>query len=176
MVRHPGPGWVQHAIWWHVYPLGFTGAEPLGAPGRPVRHRLDRLVDWLDYAVELGVLRAALGPVFASETHGYDTVDHFRIDPRLGDDADFDAAGRGRPRPRPARAARRRVQPRRPRLPGVPRGCWRRARGAGRRTGSGSHGPTGPMRVRAGLRDFEGHRELVALNHDSPRCSTTSSR
>ncbi|WP_436055986.1 alpha-amylase family glycosyl hydrolase [Pseudarthrobacter oxydans] len=28
--------------------------------------------------------------VFASETHGYDTTDYFRIDPRLGDDADFD--------------------------------------------------------------------------------------
>ena len=28
--------------------------------------------------------------MFASETHGYDTVDHFRIDPRLGDYEDFD--------------------------------------------------------------------------------------
>ena len=32
-----------------------------------------------------------LGPIFASASHGYDTIDHFRIDPRLGDDADFDA-------------------------------------------------------------------------------------
>jgi glycosidase len=32
-----------------------------------------------------------LTPIFASSTHGYDTVDPFRIDPRLGDDADFDA-------------------------------------------------------------------------------------
>ena len=30
-----------------------------------------------------------LGPVFASETHGYDTVDHFRVDPRLGDEDDL---------------------------------------------------------------------------------------
>ena len=28
--------------------------------------------------------------MFASRTHGYDTTDHYRIDPRLGDDADFD--------------------------------------------------------------------------------------
>ncbi len=34
--------------------------------------------------------RLALEPVFAAQTHGCDTVDHFRIDPRLGDDADFD--------------------------------------------------------------------------------------
>ena len=32
-----------------------------------------------------------LGPIFTSSSHGYDTVDYFQIDPRLGDDADFDA-------------------------------------------------------------------------------------
>ena len=47
-------------------------------------------MDWLDHAVQLGASGIALGPVFASRTHGYDTTDHFRIDPRLGDDADFD--------------------------------------------------------------------------------------
>jgi len=39
--------------------------------------------------VGLRVSGIALGPVFASRTHGYDTTDHFRIDPRLGDDIDF---------------------------------------------------------------------------------------
>ena len=28
--------------------------------------------------------------MFASRTHGYDTTDHYRIDPRLGDQGDFD--------------------------------------------------------------------------------------
>jgi cyclomaltodextrinase len=73
-----------------VYPLGFTGAWPPRDDDGD-RHRLRRLEPWLDYAVELGASGLALGPVFASQTHGYDTVDHFRIDPRLGDDADFDA-------------------------------------------------------------------------------------
>src|SRR6188508_613052 len=77
-------GWADHAIWWHVYPLGFTDALHAG-PG----HRLGQLVDWLDYAVELGASGLQLGPVFASGSHGYDTVDHFRVDPRLGDDADL---------------------------------------------------------------------------------------
>jgi hypothetical protein len=32
----------------------------------------------------------ALGPIFTSAAHGYDTLDHFHhIDPRLGDDHDF---------------------------------------------------------------------------------------
>ena len=82
--------WSEHVIWWHVYPLGACGApirEPQPAPG----HRLDRLRNWLDYATELGVSGLLLGPVFASSTHGYDSTDQFRIDPRLGDEADFTA-------------------------------------------------------------------------------------
>jgi cyclomaltodextrinase len=77
--------WADHAIWWHVYPLGFTGAEKAEPPAEePVRHRLRQLAGWLDYAVELGCSGLLLGPVFAAETHGYDTIDHFQIDPRLG--------------------------------------------------------------------------------------------
>lgn len=84
--------WADHAILWHVYPLGFTGAEPAAlAAHEPARHRLRHLEAWLDYAVELGCNGLLLGPVFAAETHGYDTTDHFRIDPRLGDSGDFDA-------------------------------------------------------------------------------------
>lgn len=81
------PDWVRHVIWWHVYPLGFVGAESQARPD--VVHRLPRLESWLDYAVRLGANGLALGPVFASETHGYDTVDYYRIDPRLGDATDF---------------------------------------------------------------------------------------
>jgi cyclomaltodextrinase / maltogenic alpha-amylase / neopullulanase len=85
-----GPDWVRHAIWWHVYPLGFTGAFPADPRPLPGEHRLTRIIHWLDHAVELGVSGIALGPIFSSRTHGYDTTDHYRIDPRLGDDADFD--------------------------------------------------------------------------------------
>ncbi|WP_371405708.1 alpha-amylase family protein [Kribbella sp. NBC_00662] len=74
--------WADHAIWWQIYPLGFTADQPA--------HRLAHVENWLDYAIELGCNGLLLGPIFASETHGYDTIDHFRIDPRLGDDADFD--------------------------------------------------------------------------------------
>jgi len=85
--------WVDHVFWWHVYPLGFVGAErELAelADGR-VEHRLGRIEAWLDHLVSLGCNGLLLGPVFAATSHGYDTVDYLRIDPRLGDDADFDA-------------------------------------------------------------------------------------
>src|SRR4051794_29445313 len=83
--------WVERTMWWHVYPLGFAGApirdrQDGEAPGQGLAH----LARWLDYVIELGVNGLLLGPVFASESHGYDTVDHWRIDPRLGGLEDFD--------------------------------------------------------------------------------------
>lgn len=76
---------MDHAIWWHVYPLGFAGCDVTGHE-RAAREpdAFARLTGWLDYAVRLGVSGIALGPIFESGTHGYDTVDHYRIDTRLG--------------------------------------------------------------------------------------------
>lgn len=77
-------------VWWHVYPLGFTGA-PATRDGGPHGPRLRHLIGWLDHAADLGASGLLLGPVFDSATHGYDTLDHLRIDPRLGTEADLDA-------------------------------------------------------------------------------------
>lgn len=81
-----------NTIWWQVYPLGFTGApiRPQSAAERAVTPRLDMVIGWLDYLIDLGANGLLLNPVFASTSHGYDTVDYYRIDPRLGDDAAFD--------------------------------------------------------------------------------------
>ena len=59
------PDWVEHAVWWQVYPLGFAGAYPAGRENG----KLERVTAWLDYAVELGASGLLLGPVFAAETH-----------------------------------------------------------------------------------------------------------
>jgi cyclomaltodextrinase / maltogenic alpha-amylase / neopullulanase len=154
--------WADHAILWQVYPLGFTGAERTALPSdEPVRHRLRHLEAWLDYAVELGCNGLLLGPVFAAESHGYDTVDHFRIDARLGDEDDFDSlvaaagqrglrlildgvfnhVGRGFPAFKAAMAGG----------PGTPAARWFK------RTPDG-----------ADYAVFEGHGHLVALDHDEP--------
>jgi cyclomaltodextrinase len=163
--RRPEPAWVPHAVWWQVYPLGFLGAEQT-ADGS-LTHRLGALTDWFDYAVDLGASGVALGPIFRSETHGYDTVDHFRIDPRLGDEADFaalvDAAhGRGlrvlldgvfnhvgRGFPAFARVLAE--------GPSAPEASWFRPATTGGASGADQ-----------GFAVFEGHWGLVALNHDEP--------
>lgn len=81
--------WSEHAIWWQVYPLGFVGAPIRERDRVPQPHRLARVTAWLDHLIHLGANGLLLGPVFASASHGYDTLDYFQIDPRLGDDDDF---------------------------------------------------------------------------------------
>jgi len=89
-VSHVPPDWASSAIWYSIYPLGACGAPIRDPEGGGVRHRLGRLVPWLDHVVALGANGLALGPIWASSTHGYDVIDHDAIDPRLGDDDDFD--------------------------------------------------------------------------------------
>lgn len=162
--------WADHAIFWHVYPLGFVAAEAEIGSAREPRHRLAQLSAWLDYAVELGCSALALGPIFASQTHGYDTLDHFQIDPRLGDEHDFQQlvaaakhrglklvldgvfnhVGRGFPQLRDAVA----------RGAGSAHASWFRKRGPGPED----------------FATFEGHGNLVALNHDEPQVAAYVTR
>lgn len=74
---------------YHLYPLGQTGA-PRQNPGQgePVP-RLRALRDWIPHWQALGVGRLYLGPVFESQSHGYDTVDYRRLDRRLGANAEL---------------------------------------------------------------------------------------
>lgn len=82
--------WSEHTIWWHVYPLGFCGAPVRPAEEeRGLTPRLRHITANLDYLIELGCNGLALGPIFTSATHGYDTLDYFDIDPRLGSMDDF---------------------------------------------------------------------------------------
>lgn len=75
---------------WHVYSLGALGADLSGALRTPAR-TLHELVDWLPHVTVLGADTILLGPVFASLSHGYDTVDHRVADDRLGMADDLDA-------------------------------------------------------------------------------------
>ncbi len=138
--------WVQHAIWWHVYPLGFVGAYPADPPPPADEHRLRRIVGWFDHAIELGASGIALGPIFASRTHGYDTTDHYRIDPRLGDDADFDFL---------VDEAHR-------------HGLRVLLDGVFNHVGTDFGRPSWFRRGRNGFHAFEGHGELITLNHSNP--------
>ena len=83
---------IDNTIWWHVYPLGATGApiRDRGDNPQDAAHRLPKLEAWLDYLIELGCNGLLLGPIFQSVGHGYDTLDYYTIDSRLGTNEDFD--------------------------------------------------------------------------------------
>jgi glycosidase len=147
----------EDVILWHVYPLGFTGAERENPPGSPVRHRLQQLERWLDHVIELGANGLQLGPVFDSETHGYDSRDHLRIDPRLGDEGDLRALV--------AAAHARGVKVV---LDGVFNHVGRSFPRFARAEAGDAQAARWFVRSGDGWADFEGHGALVRLNHDEP--------
>ena len=153
------PAWVEHAVLWQLYPLGAVGAPQSAEPGKAGRvvHRLPRLAGWFDYAVELGASGIQLGPIFASETHGYDTVDYYRIDPRLGDDADFAALVES------AHARGLKLV-----LDGVFNHVGRAFPRFADALAGGDASLFRPRPDGAGFENFEGHDSLVLLNHDTP--------
>ena len=82
--------WIDSAVFYHIYPLGFCGCPEYNQGGDPVR-RLDKLRDWIPHLKDLGVNALYLGPVCQSVKHGYDTTDYYQIDCRLGDNDSFAA-------------------------------------------------------------------------------------
>ena len=77
--------WTKDAFFYHIYPLGLCGAPDRNEVAAPTVNRLDLLYPWLDHIQELGVNALYLGPVFQSSSHGYDTMDYYQVDRRLGD-------------------------------------------------------------------------------------------
>ncbi|MCR5717158.1 MAG: cyclomaltodextrinase, partial [Lachnospiraceae bacterium] len=51
--------------------------------------RILQIREWIPHLQKLGVKAVYFGPVFDSDTHGYNTRDYRRIDPRLGNNDDF---------------------------------------------------------------------------------------
>lgn len=81
-------------VLYQIHALGAAGApasNPDVGGARACGHGLRRITEMLDHIASLGVDGVLLTPIVVSSTHGYDTVDPYRIDQRLGDDADFDA-------------------------------------------------------------------------------------
>ena len=80
--------WYNEAVFYHIYPLGMTGAPKLNDYGKPV-HRLNKLIAWLPHIKELGCNAIYIGPLFESVGHGYETTDYKKLDSRLGTNKDL---------------------------------------------------------------------------------------
>ena len=80
-MTHP---WYEDAFFYHIYPLGFCGAPERNDYQAPPVERLYKVCEWIPHMKELGVNALYLGPLFESESHGYDTVNYYELDRRLG--------------------------------------------------------------------------------------------
>lgn len=76
--------WANDAIFYHIYPLGLCGAPERNDFSQPPVERLNKLSEWVEHIAGLGANALYLGPLFESASHGYDTVDYYQVDRRLG--------------------------------------------------------------------------------------------
>ena len=80
--------WYNEAIFYHIYPLGLTGAPKHNDYSAPVS-RLNTLLPWIDHIKEIGCTALYIGPLFESVGHGYETTDYKKLDSRLGTNEDL---------------------------------------------------------------------------------------
>lgn len=80
--------WYEEAVFYHIYPLGLTGAPKQNPYGEPV-HRLNTVLPWISHIKEIGCNAIYIGPLFESVGHGYETTDYKKLDSRLGTNEDL---------------------------------------------------------------------------------------
>lgn len=80
--------WYNEACFYHIYPLGMTGAPKENSYSEPVS-RLNTLLPWINHIKEIGCNAIYIGPLFESVGHGYETTDYKKLDSRLGTNEDL---------------------------------------------------------------------------------------
>ncbi len=80
--------WYDEAVFYHIYPLGLSGAPKENHYGTP-EHRLNTLIPWISHIKEIGCDAIYIGPLFESVGHGYETTDYKKLDSRLGTNEDL---------------------------------------------------------------------------------------
>ena len=80
--------WYEEAVFYHIYPLGLTGAPKQNPYGEPV-HCLNTILPWISHIKEIGCNAIYIGPLFESVGHGYETTDYKKLDSRLGTNEDL---------------------------------------------------------------------------------------
>lgn len=81
--------WYEEAEFYHIYPIGLTGAPRKMNRKKPYT----AFPHWNSgfRTSQISVVPQSISALFESTTHGYDTKDYKQVDRRLGDNADFAA-------------------------------------------------------------------------------------
>lgn len=73
---------------YQIYPLGLLNALPNeGKEAKNIR----TLIPWTTHLTKLNINTVYFSPLFASDYHGYDTINFGEVDPRIGNNQDFKA-------------------------------------------------------------------------------------
>ncbi|ADL53746.1 alpha-amylase family glycosyl hydrolase [Clostridium cellulovorans] len=80
---------IEEVMFYHIYPLGFTGAPAENDANIQLTNRLSKVGEWVPHLKEMNINALYIGPIFESTSHGYDTKDYYKIDKRLGTNEDF---------------------------------------------------------------------------------------
>ncbi len=54
--------WIQEAVFYHIYPLGFCGAQQYRQAH--TTHTILKLIDWIEHLKSMNITAVYLGPVF----------------------------------------------------------------------------------------------------------------
>ena len=76
-------------IFYHIYPLGMCGTPKRNDFCSPAGNGLLSLINHIPRLLSLGINALYVGPLFESSSHGYDTVDYYHVDRRLGNNNDL---------------------------------------------------------------------------------------
>lgn len=76
-------------FFYHIYPLGLSNAPRNNNFSQPAGNVFEVLESDLDRIKNLGVNALYIGPLFESTKHGYDTIDYYYVDRRLGNNEKF---------------------------------------------------------------------------------------
>ena len=87
-MAHNNITWYEKAVFYHMYPLGMTGA-PKQNIETEAESRFGELNLWIPHVKSLNCSAIYIGPLFESSTHGYDTRAYKLVDRRLGDNDSF---------------------------------------------------------------------------------------
>ena len=78
--------WWNNSCFYHIHPMTYFAAPAYNDFSSPPTPRLNLLYETIGQIRDLGCNALYLGPLFESTSHGYDTVDYYHVDRRLGDD------------------------------------------------------------------------------------------
>lgn len=83
--------WYNYSIFYQISTLDFCGVRSShvkadnNSPPAPIH----KIIQWSEYLKDMGFNALYLCPIFESDSHGYETRDYRKLDPRLGSNEDF---------------------------------------------------------------------------------------